>query len=124
MNFEDILQKIVADCGGGLGIALMGHDGIPIVQVMAADTSDNPLGDDLSVAGGEFGRVLGDIHKASDSLGGGFLNEVVVELSRFTLIFREVDEDVMLVLALTPQGNTGKSRYLMRKHLRAIREEL
>ncbi len=61
---------------------------------------------------------------ASDALGGGLVNEVVVNLTRFTLIFREVDEDVVLVLALTPDGNIGKSRYLTRRYLRAIREEL
>jgi predicted regulator of Ras-like GTPase activity (Roadblock/LC7/MglB family) len=124
VSFESILQKIVSDCGGGLGVALMGSDGIPIVQVMASEPDVNPLGDDLSIAGAEFGRILGDIHKASDALGGGFVNEVVMELSRFTLLFREVDEDVMLVLALSPEGNIGKSRYLTRKYLRAIREEL
>ena len=124
MSFESILEQVVSNCGGGLGIALMGNDGIPIVQVMAVEPDKNPLGDDLSVAGAEFGRILGDIHKASDSLAGGLLNEVVVELGRFTLIFREVEEDVMLVLALTPDGNIGKARYLMRRHLRDIRDEL
>jgi len=124
MSFESILQKIVTECGGGLGIALMGSDGIPIVQTMAVGVADNPLGDDLSIAGAEFGRIIGDIHKASDALGGGLLNEVVIDLSRFALIFREVDDEVMLVLALTPDGNIGKSRYLMRRHLRALRDEL
>ena len=69
-------------------------------------------------------RILGDIHKASDSLGGGLLNEVVISLSRFTLVFREVGEDVVLVLAIGPDGNLGKSRYLMRRYEREIREEL
>lgn len=124
MSFESILEKILTECGGGLGIALMGSDGIPIVQVMPKQRQANPLGDDLSVAGAEFGRILGDIHKASDSLGGGLLNQVVVEFGRFTLIFREVDDDVVLVLALAPDGNLGKSRYLMRKCLRELREEL
>jgi predicted regulator of Ras-like GTPase activity (Roadblock/LC7/MglB family) len=124
VNFESILRSILSECGGGLGIALMGSDGIPIVQVMSLEPKENPLGDDLSVAGAEFGRILGDIHKASDALAGGFLNQVVIELSRFSLIFREVEDDVVLVLALTPQGNIGKSRYLMRRHLRAIRGEM
>lgn len=124
MSFENILRKIVADCGGGLSVALMGSDGIPIVQVQQVRGPANPLGDDLSIAGVEFGRILGEIGKASDSLGGGTLSEVVINLARFKLIFREIDDDVMLVLALMPDGNLGKARYLIRRHLIEIREEL
>jgi predicted regulator of Ras-like GTPase activity (Roadblock/LC7/MglB family) len=124
MSFEGTLKSIVNECGGGLGVALMGSDGIPIVQVQADRVGDNPLGGDLSVAGAEFGRILSEIHKAADALDGGRLNEVVIGLSRFVVIFREVDDDVVLVLALLPDGNLGKARYLMRRHLMDIREEL
>ena len=120
MSFETILQGIVNECGGGLGAALIETDGIPIVQVV----SDSGLGEDLSVAGAEFARVLGDVRKASDALAGGAVLETVVMLSRFTLIFRNVDEDIMLVVALAPDGNLGKARYLIRRYMNAIREEL
>jgi predicted regulator of Ras-like GTPase activity (Roadblock/LC7/MglB family) len=124
MSFDNILQALVNGCGGGLNAALMQYDGIPITQVQADGLVDNPLGGDLSTAGAEFGRILGEIHKASSSLGGGAVAEVVVKLSRFILIFREVDEDVVLVLALRPDGNLGKARYLMRRHLSEILDEL
>jgi hypothetical protein len=35
-----------------------------------------------------------------------------------------VDEDTVLVLALLPDGNVGKARYLMRRHVPALRQEL
>lgn len=124
MSFESVLQKILDGCNNAIGIALMGNDGIPIVHVSAENAIENQLGDDLASAGAEFGRILGDIHKASDSLGGGLMNEVVISLSRFTLLFREIADDVVLVLALAPEGNIGKSRYLMRRYERAIRDEL
>jgi predicted regulator of Ras-like GTPase activity (Roadblock/LC7/MglB family) len=124
MSFESILGKIVNECGGGYCVALMERDGIPIVQVATRGNAANPIGDDLSAAGAEFGRILGDINKASDALGGGALSEVVINLARFRLIFEEVDEGVILVLALSPDGNLGKSRYLMRRCLPEIREEL
>ena len=124
MSFESILQKILDGSTSTIGVALMGKDGIPIVHLRGPNNAENALGDDLSSAGAEFGRILGDIHKASDSLGGGLLNEVVISLSRFTLVFREVAEDVVLVLAIGPDGNLGKSRYLMRRYEREIREEL
>jgi predicted regulator of Ras-like GTPase activity (Roadblock/LC7/MglB family) len=124
MSFESILKTIVDECGGGLGIALMGSDGIPILQLRAGAATDNPLGGDFSAAGVEFGRIVGEIHKAADVLGAGSVQESIVSLSRFTLIFRPVEDDVILVLALAPNGNFGKARYLIRRHLNALRDEL
>ena len=126
MSFESILQSIVDECGGGLSAALMGLDGIPIEQVRARgnERTPDPLRGDVTSAGIEFGRILGDMTKASDALGTGNLEEAVVSLEKVKLIFRGLDEDLMLVLALTPDGNLGKARYLIRRSLIAIRDEL
>lgn len=124
MSFEAILQEIMDASPGAIGVALMGNDGIPIVHLEGKDADESPLGEDLSAAGAEFGRILGDIHKASDQLGGGLINEVVISLTRFTILFREVADDVVLLLAIGPEGNIGKCRYLMRRHERALREQL
>jgi predicted regulator of Ras-like GTPase activity (Roadblock/LC7/MglB family) len=126
MSFQTILQSIVDDCGGGLAAALMGLDGIAIEQVRVQGEVDgeDPLRGDVTSAGIEFGRIIGDMTKASDSLGTGLLQEAVVSLDRIRLIFHSVDDDLMLVLAMTPDGNLGKARYLIRRSLIAIREEL
>ncbi|NNL66069.1 MAG: roadblock/LC7 domain-containing protein [Myxococcales bacterium] len=123
MSFSTLLAKIVEDCGGGIGIALMGNDGIAIEQVMAREPAVALEADDVGAAGVEFGRILDEIGKASDSLGGGALAETVVRLARFTLIFHGVDAENFLVLALAPDGNLGKARYLLRSQLHAIRAE-
>lgn len=126
MSFESIIREILEESGGGLGIALMGSDGIPIVQLTAelgAGVS-NPLDDDIGTAGVEFARILSEIQKASDALNGGAMHETVVNLARFQLLFRTVDDDVVLILALAPDGNAGKARYLIRSRLVALREEL
>jgi predicted regulator of Ras-like GTPase activity (Roadblock/LC7/MglB family) len=126
MSFETILQTIVDECGGGLSAALMGLDGIPIEQVRASAVIEgpDPLRGDVTNAGIEFGRIIGDMTKASDSLGTGNLEEAVVSLEAVRLIFRSVEDDLMLVLALQPDGNLGKARYLIRRSLVAIQEEL
>jgi len=126
MTFETILQTIVDDCGGGWSAALMGLDGIAICQVQneAGSDSDDPLSGDVTRAGIEFGRVLDEMTKASDALGTGGLREAVLSLARTTLIFHTVDDDLMLVLSLRPDGNLGKARYLIRRSLVAIRAEL
>jgi predicted regulator of Ras-like GTPase activity (Roadblock/LC7/MglB family) len=124
MSFASLLQEIVENCGGGIGAALMGNDGIPIEEVQAGPAPDGPLRDDIGTAGVEFGRILEEIRKASDALAGGALVETVVTLARFTLVFRAVDDDTFLVLVLGPDGNLGKARYLIRRQLLAIRREL
>lgn len=126
MSFDSILREILNECGGGLGIALMGSDGIPIVQITAKlpDGVPNPLGGDIGTAGVEFARILSEIQKASAVLNAGAMSETVISLARFQLHFRSVDDDVILVLALAHEGNPGKARYLVRRHLVALREEL
>ncbi|HKJ24380.1 MAG TPA: hypothetical protein VKB65_06130 [Myxococcota bacterium] len=121
MSFSDLLAKIVDECGGGVGIALMGADGIAIAQCLASAPAVALDADDVGAAGIEFGRILDEIRKASDSLGGGALSETVVRLARFTLIFQVVDAENYLVLAISPDGNLGKARYLIRSQLHALR---
>lgn len=124
MSFDRILKSIVDECGGGLGAALMGNDGIPISQVTATSPETAFDAEDVAAAGIEFGRVLDEMRKISDGIGGGALQECVVSLARFTLVLRAVDSDTFLVLAISPDGNLGKARYLVRRHLLALREEM
>jgi predicted regulator of Ras-like GTPase activity (Roadblock/LC7/MglB family) len=126
MTFGVILQSIVDDCGGGYCAALMGLDGIAIEQVVASEPAGarDPLAGDVTHAGIEFARILADMSKASDSLGTGGMRETVVSLDNAILVFHMVDEDLMLVLALSPDGNLGKARYLIRRSLGPIRAEL
>ncbi len=124
MSFATLLKNIVDPCPGAIGCALLGSDGIPIEQAMASTPAARTFEDEFAAAGVEFGRILDDTRKASDTLGGGALRETVVSLSRFVLIFHIVDEEYFLVMALLPDGNLGKARYLLRRHWMAIRDEL
>ena len=124
MSFAVLLREIVEECGGGIGAALMGNDGIPIEQVTASQAVANPLAEDIATAGTEFGRILEEIRKASDAVAGGAVVETTIQLSRVMLVFRTVDEETFLVVALTADGNLGKARYLIRRQLLALRQEL
>ena len=55
---------------------------------------------------------------------GGRFEECFVGLANYWLLFRSVDDEFFLVVALTPTGNLGKARYLMRRHLEALRADL
>ncbi len=124
MSFGALLREIVVGCPGGVGAALMGSDGIAIEQVVAEVSPAGPLSEDIGTAGAEFGRILDDIRKASDAVAGGAFVETTILLTRFTLIFRSVDEETFLVVVLNPDGNLGKARYLIRKQLLALRQEI
>jgi predicted regulator of Ras-like GTPase activity (Roadblock/LC7/MglB family) len=129
MNFESTLRAIVEGCGGGIGAVLMGNDGIAIEEFTADDSavSAHSRGASQAVevgtAGIEFGRILTDIRRASDALGGGALEETIIRVKGFMLIFQPVDDENFLVLALARDGNLGKARYLIRRHMHAIRHE-
>jgi len=129
MNFEVILRTIVEECGGGIGASLMGNDGIPIEEFTAGKSPGSSAAGEfgqpveVSTAGVEFGRVLMDIRRASDALGGGPLEETIIRVKGFMLVFQPIDDENFLVLALARDGNLGKARYLIRRHVHAIRQE-
>ena len=124
MSFRSILRSIVEECGGGLGAVLMGVDGIPIEEYVTDRIPEGPLQEDIGSAGVEFSRILEEIRKAADALGGGAVSETVVSLARMNLVFRPIDGETFLALVLATDGNLGKARYLIRRHLLAIRQEL
>ncbi len=124
MSFESILQETIHGCRGAIGIALMSSDGIPIAQVIADTPEARALEEAFQAAGVEFGRVLDEVGKVSGSLGAGELRALSVTLERFSLVFDLVDDEIFVVMALLPDGNLGKARYLIRRHLLAIRDEL
>ena len=121
MSFHEVLQTLVSESGGGLAAALMGADGIPIDQVETTAAGD---GEDVASLGAEFGRILDEARKAVDSVGGGALRELSLRTARYWILLRSVDDENYLVLVLDADGNAGKARYLMRRHLAALRDEL
>jgi predicted regulator of Ras-like GTPase activity (Roadblock/LC7/MglB family) len=122
MSFESILGQVLNECPGAVGAALMGSDGVPIAEVSASSPRD--AADEVSLLGVEFGRILDEARKAADAADAGAILELAVHTERYHVLIQAVDRDTYLVLALTPEANVGKGRYLMRRHQLAIREEL
>ncbi len=122
MTFDSTLRKIVDGCSG-TAAALMGTDGIPIAQVVGLQAGEMAE-DEMAVLGVEFGRILDDMRKASDSVEGGAVSEVSVRLASCQVLMRSVDPETVLFLTLAPEGNAGKARFFMRRHLFELREQL
>ena len=119
MSFAAILGTLVSEASGAVAAVLLGRDGIAIEQVEAARLADEES-ERVASACAEFGRIFEEIRKASDSFGGGQPLETVVQLERWWLLLRPVDPETHLLLVLPPDGNVGKARFLMRRHLTAL----
>lgn len=107
--FAETLRKVVDNVDGGIAAVIMGLDGIPVdTYVRQADRVD------VTTVGMEFSFILTQIKKAGDSLEVGVLEELVVKAQRLLLICRMISPQYFIGVALTPNGNFGKARYLAR----------
>ncbi len=107
--FTETLKKVVDNVDGGMAAVVMGLDGIPIESyVKVADRVD------ITTVAMEFSFILGQIRKAADSLAVGSLEELSVKAQRLTLVCRMLSPQYFVAIAMAPEGNFGKCRYLIR----------
>jgi predicted regulator of Ras-like GTPase activity (Roadblock/LC7/MglB family) len=107
--FKEALRELVEGTDGGMAGLLMDSSGIAL-ETYAKD--DAPF--DINTIGIEFGVVLGSIRRAAEMLEAGNANEIAVGTDRLMTLIRTLDDTYFLALAMLPDGNFGKGRYLMR----------
>lgn len=117
--FKEPLEKIVQGCEGGLAALLMGFDGIAVDSFVAENAQS-----DIQSVGMEFSVILTQARNAVNLLGGGALREVAFKSEKMTVIVRLLNEEYFLALALAPDGNYGKGRFLLRSTAPAILSDL
>jgi predicted regulator of Ras-like GTPase activity (Roadblock/LC7/MglB family) len=107
--FQDALREIVDKVEGGVAGLIMDNEGIAVDSY----TRDGvPF--DITTIGIEFGVVLGSIKRAAESLEAGKAQEVAINTDKMITIIRPLGETYFLAVALRPDGNLGKGRYLVR----------
>jgi len=122
MTFREILQTLVDRTPGALAAAVMAGDGVAIDEY-ARDGAEV----DLGAIAVEFGRIFNQSQKVSEALYGardGELQELLLVAGGHQLLFRRLDEDSFLVLALEQTGLVGKARWLARTLLQDIKDAL
>src|SRR4051812_34270396 len=87
----------------------MGLDGIPVDSYVRQANAV-----DVTTVGMEFSFILTQVRKAGDSLQVGGLEEMSVKAQRLMLICRMVTPQYFVAIAMAPEGNFGKARYLAR----------
>jgi predicted regulator of Ras-like GTPase activity (Roadblock/LC7/MglB family) len=107
--FAELLKKVVDNVDGGIAAVIMGLDGIPVETY--SRLSDRI---DVTTVGMEFSFILGQIRKAGESLQVGGLEELSVKAQRLLLVCRMLSPQYFVAIAMAPEGNFGKCRYLMR----------
>ncbi len=117
--FRQALRDIVDKTEGGVAGLIMDSEGIA-VDVYAREGA--PF--DITTIGIEFGVVLGSIKRATESLEAGTPREVSIATEKMTTLIRTLGESYFLAIALLPDGNLGKGRFLMRTAVPMLLAEL
>jgi predicted regulator of Ras-like GTPase activity (Roadblock/LC7/MglB family) len=114
--FKEHLKKIVNNVEGATAALLMEFDGIE-VDHYAKD------GTDIMTLGVEFSQLMTHARRTATILEVGGLEELMIKTNDLTLVFRVVNEDYFLTVALDSNGNYGKVRFLMRLTVPRMLEE-
>jgi predicted regulator of Ras-like GTPase activity (Roadblock/LC7/MglB family) len=107
--FKEILQDLVDRTDGAVAGLLMASDGIAIDQY---SKGNGPF--DIESVGMEYSVVLKGIQRATEMLDTGATGEVSVQTERLTTVVRMLSDEYFVALAVTPGGNVGKARFLLR----------
>jgi len=108
MIFEYVLKEIVERSEGVLGAVIMGMDGIAIGEHLVDPACS------IQTVGIEYASAIKSIQNASRSLSAGQVQEVFISTQSNIFILRLITDQYFIAVALGPEGNHGKARYLMR----------
>lgn len=121
MSFQAYLAQVVDQVEGGLSCLVMGNDGL-VVEAYHHPSPEISL--DSSMLGIEYTAILQqlfDIHHQTQT---GTVQEMTVRTERMIAIYRFLSPDYFLLLTLSPDGNLGKGRYLLRLAASHLQQEL
>jgi predicted regulator of Ras-like GTPase activity (Roadblock/LC7/MglB family) len=117
--FKDALQGVVEGTEGGLAGLLMDFEGIPVESYTR---QASPF--DIENVGAEVSVVIKAIQRASEMLDAGDTKEVAFKSDKMVTLIRVINENYFVALTLSPDGNFGKGRFLLRVAAPKLREEL
>lgn len=118
MAFRERLEEVCRVEGAVLA-CVMGFDGIAVDTL--APRAEGIDADTLLV---EYSALFDQVRRAASALGSGSLEEMTVGTEKLTALLRPIDENYFLFLALEPDGNIGKGRFLLRVTAPKLLEEL
>jgi predicted regulator of Ras-like GTPase activity (Roadblock/LC7/MglB family) len=119
MAFLELVKGLVDGVKGGYAATIMGTDGISLQDYIIEGS-----GCDIESVGVEYGKIISEINKASEVLDLGGVEEVVITSEGMKVLLRLVTPEYFMAIILSPTGNSGKARYLLKKASIAAKVEL
>lgn len=116
--FKEALRSVVDGTDGGIAGLLMDFEGIPV------ETYAREAGSDIESVGAEVSVVVKAIQRASEMLQAGAPREVSFRSEKLVTLIRIINDDYFVAMTMTPDGNLGKGRYLLRIAAPRIADEL
>lgn len=109
MGFREHLQEVVRSVDGAVACSLMGVDGIEV------DTLVTEGGDvDLKSLLIEYSGVFRSAREAAEASAAGVVAELSMQTDKLLTVARLVTPEYFMVIALRPDGNFGKARFMLR----------
>ncbi len=119
MGFREHLQEVCRNVEGALACSLMGVDGIE-VDTHVADDGDLDVKSLLV----EYSSIFRSAREASEVHAAGGVAELSIQTDKVLAVARLVTPEYFMIVALAPEGNFGKARYLLRVTAPKLRSEL
>lgn len=116
--FKEMLQSVVDRTDGGLAGLLMDFEGIPVESYVKDESFD------IEAVGAEVSVVVKAIQRATEMLDAGATKEVSFKSDKMVTLIRVLNDNYFVALALSPEGNFGKGRFMLRVTAPGLIEEL
>jgi predicted regulator of Ras-like GTPase activity (Roadblock/LC7/MglB family) len=116
--FKEAIRDVVQGTDGAIAGVLMDLEGIPLDSYATDEAFD------IQAVGAEYSVILKAIQRATESLEAGGAREIAIQSEKATTIIRILNDDYFFALALLPDGNFGKGRFMMRTAAPKLLEQL
>jgi predicted regulator of Ras-like GTPase activity (Roadblock/LC7/MglB family) len=117
--FKEALERAVSGTEGGIAGLLMDFEGIPLESY-----SKDGAQLDIETVGAEVSVVVKAIQRATEMLDAGATNEVSFRSEKMVTLVRVINQTYFVAMTLSPDGNLGKGRYLLRVLAPSLAQEL
>lgn len=117
--FKESLRRVVDATDGGLASLLMDFEGIPLETYSKAGARF-----DIEAVGAEVSVVVKAIQRAAEMLDAGEAREVAFKSDKLVTLIRVLNKNYFVALAMDPDGNFGKGRFMLRVTAPLLIEEL
>jgi len=124
MAFLPHLESVVTQVDGAIACSVMGFDGIAVETYQAPSSADLAANLDINTAWVEYGNTLSQLKSGAELLKTGAVAEVSVNTDKLITLMRMVTPEYFVVLAIKPEGNYGKGRYVLRVTAPKLKAEL